>query len=197
MTSESASKSRGSWLQPRRNSSRCFVLVVVIIIASILYFTVLLPDPEEWEPSGLRKFVGDESEMFTIVINSFQRHSMLTDALEHYSRCEYVKHIHVAWCEKEGPPTAMTNKFNIKSSPMVSFDMYEDSLNARFHPLSAGNYRSKKVSNMYVPHIFQLCLYRILQVRIRTQFFLLTTISEFHVENFNWHMKHGEVVPAL
>ena len=99
-----------------------------------------MPSHEFWEPSGLRKFIGDETETFTVVINSFNRHDMLMDALEHYSRCEYVKYVHVTWCEKEMPPLYMTNRFNAQSNPMVNFDIYEDSLNARFMPLKPGTY---------------------------------------------------------
>ena len=65
---------------------------------------------------------------------------MLLDALEHYSKCEHVKYIHVTWCEKEPPPREMTTKFNTQSTPMITFDLYEDSLNARFIPLKTGTY---------------------------------------------------------
>ena len=95
MTSESSMKAVAS----KRTTRSRYMLILVLIAGSLVYFIMFMPSHEDWEPSGLRRFVGDGADTFTVTINSFNRHDMLMGALEHYSKCEYVKYIHVAWCE--------------------------------------------------------------------------------------------------
>jgi len=65
---------------------------------------------------------------------------MLENALAHYSKCDYVKYIHVVWCESKLPPERLIQRFSPLKNPTIYFDVLEDSLNNRFSPLQEGTY---------------------------------------------------------
>lgn len=74
----------------------------------------------------------------TIVMNTFKRHDLMLEAIEHYSSCTLVKHIYVTWSEKKPPPARITSLFKQPNqTPKVVFNIQkEDNLNTRFKPLS-------------------------------------------------------------
>ena len=63
MTSESSLKAVGA---SKRTTRSRYMLLLVVIMGSLLYFILYLPSHEYWEPSGLKKFVGDGAETFTV-----------------------------------------------------------------------------------------------------------------------------------
>ena len=81
---------------------------------------------------------GNDADYFTIVLNTFKRNDMLESALAHYSKCDFVKYIHVIWCESSQPPEKIIQRFSPMSNPKIFFDIREDSLNNRFHSLGEG-----------------------------------------------------------
>lgn len=76
------------------------------------------------------------NEKLTIVMNTFKRHDLMEEAIDHYSKCNIVKYVYVVWSEPDPPTEAMISKFSSRSHPWVIFDIHkQDSLNNRFKPL--------------------------------------------------------------
>lgn len=72
-------------------------------------------------------------DFFTVAINTYKRHDMLEEALDHFLGCPYAAHIHVVWSEPSPVPADMRRKYE---KTRVHFDIHtEDSLNNRFKPL--------------------------------------------------------------
>jgi hypothetical protein len=80
---------------------------------------------------------------------------MVEDAIAHYSECGYIDFIHIVWCEKQAPPEKILRRFS-KTTPVVMFDLRNDSLNSRFLPLPEGNIYtvSLKIYRSYDKYIY-------------------------------------------
>lgn len=77
-------------------------------------------------------------DKYTIIINSFRRHTLLKAALAHYSVCPQAEAIHVVWSEDLiGPPPASKDaSFYGTGDAEVVYDLQPtSSLNNRFAPL--------------------------------------------------------------
>ncbi len=124
-----------SSLNPRR---KLYLIIGITAFILGLFATVnsfISIKNEGTNHNKIGKIVPD-GDKFTIVLNTFKRHDMLSDALQHYSQCPNVKNIHVVWCEKKPPSSELTAKFgNRVVSPKIYFDIHDDSLNSRFLPL--------------------------------------------------------------
>lgn len=120
-------------------SRRLKLFFVVLILCLTLYTFMSLTDTDIWEASQNKKVRGHPIDTFTVVINTFNRHDMVEDAIAHYSECGNIDYIHIVWCEKQAPPEKILQRF-AKTTPVVMFDLRNDSLNSRFLPLPEGSY---------------------------------------------------------
>lgn len=69
-------------------------------------------------------------DMYTVRINTWQRHEQLVVSIEHHAKCEGVAQIQVVWCEDTEPP------LELLEHPKVVVERHEvNSLNERFHVL--------------------------------------------------------------
>lgn len=82
---------------------------------------------------------------YTILINTWKRHTLLKRAVAHYATCDLTDAIHVVWSETHPPPDALNSYFRniIRSQSQTShkltlrFELHqEDNLNNRFKPLA-------------------------------------------------------------
>jgi len=110
----------------------------LFILSFIGYMLVLVNSPS---PLKEHKRPTETSfEQLTIVLNTFKRHDMMIDAVQHYSQCPLVSHIYIVWSEKEKPPADIVAKYEGKQHPVVTFRIEEiDSLNTRFKPISGAH----------------------------------------------------------
>jgi hypothetical protein len=123
---------------PRKMNRRGSYFVLAFVACMILTsFMVILNKPDHhWNPSVERiHFKASHPSQFTIVINTFKRHEMMVDAVRHYSKCGFVKHIYIVWCENDPPTEALQSLYATSTYPTVNFVLEKDSLNARFKPL--------------------------------------------------------------
>eukprot|EP01032_Pedospumella_encystans_P012368 gene12368-14316_t len=125
---------KGSYRTPWGTTlSRRFVYVLIGCLFIFLVELFLLnPAPlNEHRPTKAASH-----EQLTIVMNTFERHPLMLEAIDHYKRCPVVKHIYVVWSEKDPPPERIKAKFEGKVHPSVTFRVEtEDSLNSRFRPI--------------------------------------------------------------
>lgn len=87
---------------------------------------------------------------------------MVEDAIAHYSECGNIDYIHIVWCEKQAPPEKILQRF-AKTTPVVMFDLRNDSLNSRFLPLPEGNNELHTVSlkiPSYAKFVFQRVIFK-------------------------------------
>eukprot|EP00903_Cladosiphon_okamuranus_P008537 g8196.t1 len=81
--------------------------------------------------------VHDGGEMFTVLVNTFERLRQLEEAVRHYSTCEGVESVRVAWSEASTPPNAATNPHLFDHPRPVRIHAYPTtSINNRFIPPS-------------------------------------------------------------
>ena len=57
---------------------------------------------------------------YSIVINTFERHDMMKEAIQHYSQCAGVKSIHIVWSEKKLPNKKLAAEYARIDKPKVS-----------------------------------------------------------------------------
>jgi hypothetical protein len=60
------------------------------------------------------------SEKYTIVINTFKREDLLTDAITHYSKCSKLEYIYIIWSESASPPITLEKEYSKSIQPKVS-----------------------------------------------------------------------------
>lgn len=78
----------------------------------------------------------EHPERFTLVLNSYQRPSLLVSAIRHYSSCRSIDAIRVIWCEEGLPPTRTQSPEYYSNHKEVRYDvMPSSSLNSRFQPI--------------------------------------------------------------
>lgn len=75
-----------------------------------------------------------------MVLNSFKRHNLLKEALEHYGACPQVDTIRVVWSEDARGPPDRKEDAGFYAAPGTRADVIYDiqhspSLNNRFRPL--------------------------------------------------------------
>lgn len=105
----------------------CLIIFVIVYIIQVMASQRL--------PNDNRTKNGNEKAL-TVVINTFKRHEMMENAIDHYSQCGVVKYITVIWSEKTPPPARLKKKYG-RVNTNVFFSLNEvDSLNSRFIPLT-------------------------------------------------------------
>lgn len=74
------------------------------------------------------------TDRFTLVLNTFRRLDLASQAVEHYSGCAAVHAIRVVWCEEQPPPENVDSSNGTR--PFLIYDVMNNcSLNNRFLPL--------------------------------------------------------------
>ena len=113
-------------------------LIGIILFTIIIYSFLILME------TGLGSVTIEEEvkqshnsrEHYTIVINTFNRTKLVSEAIEHYSKCSHAKYIHIVWSEPHEPKTKFIEKLKKYHDPSVIIDIHnQDSLNNRFKPL--------------------------------------------------------------
>jgi hypothetical protein len=105
---------------PLLSRNRVSVYFRWIVVAIALYSLFI------WMERGLGSITPEEHhphhhilEKYTVAINTFERPEMLADAVEHYSKCSKVKHIHIVWSEKAPPTNKFIESCAQRSNPSV------------------------------------------------------------------------------
>lgn len=105
------------------------ILILCTLILCGLYFMSL---PHTY-------LAKSSSQKLSVVMNTFERHdmmtgqraqkcfsnnslirSMLTEAVEYYSKCDLVKYIHIIWSESKPPPPKLVEQYKNRVRPQVS-----------------------------------------------------------------------------
>jgi hypothetical protein len=112
------------------------MLAILFVIAVVFYITLfenLFEIEESNTPSNPKR------RQLTVVLNTFKRHDLMKgtflfvfyfsfnfafflDAINHYSKCSVVKHIHIIWSEKELPSEKLVSQYKHRDMPSVSFE---------------------------------------------------------------------------
>jgi hypothetical protein len=109
-------------------------LLLLLMFSVVTYLYIIVGD---LSPAVDRSISNANDRQLTIVMNTFQRHDLMTDAIDHYKRCKLVGNFHIVWSEKTPPPTNLVAQYAMHSSPKIVFDVHTiDSLNNRFKPLN-------------------------------------------------------------
>lgn len=123
----------------------CPLLVLVMLFATLVSFSHdSVPRNSEDSMSGMYSaaaFVGGHGghggvrERFTVMINTYKRHDIAKDAVQHYANCDRVHSIRVVWSENSSVPQECCDKDWFSGKKRVYYDKYETtSLNNRFVP---------------------------------------------------------------
>lgn len=144
---------RGAWSFPRGRWVTTGRLVQLLIALSALLLLIAfvsmngaplrechLGHMRELQPEAeLAQYQGppaNESDRFTLVLNSYHRRDLLQKSVRHYSKCPEIDAIRVIWCEGEPPPEPALAPTYYSDLKEVRYDVMPDSsLNNRFRPI--------------------------------------------------------------
>lgn len=108
----------------------CLIIFVIVYIIQVMA-SQQLPNDSRTKNSN--------AKTVTVVMNTFKRHEMMENAIDHYAKCNVVKYITVIWSERKPPPSRLRKKYG-HSNTNVFFSIHQvDSLNSRFIPLNTSH----------------------------------------------------------
>jgi len=118
--------------------SKIFKLLITVSAVGIIAYFFIFVGSNPIKSTPIKTKISPENVgKVTVVMNTFKRNDLMTDALDYYSACDLVQNIYVVWSEKAPPPQSVVNKYSGASDPKVHFNIQQvDSLNNRFAPLT-------------------------------------------------------------
>jgi hypothetical protein len=97
----SPSRSNGKW-------KIWHLLLIVLILGIVIYIKLF----DSFRVEEIPNSPPDPSKrQLTVVMNTFKRYELMMDAIDHYSKCNVVRYIHIVWSEKDAPSHHILNKY--------------------------------------------------------------------------------------
>lgn len=131
--SQSYSADASKFIEKEKTPRRKLYYVAILVGCGVLLYLVLgmmeldVRNSYSTRTTGLLARTGSDLFIsaakdgeYSIVINTFQRHDMMKEAIQHYSQCAGVKSIHIVWSEKKLPNKKLAAEYARIDKPKVS-----------------------------------------------------------------------------
>jgi hypothetical protein len=111
-------------LNPNRSNGKwkLWHLLLIVLLLGIVVYLMLF---DSFRSEEIPDSPPDPSKrQLTVVMNTFKRYELMMDAIDHYSKCNVVRYIHIVWSEKDPPTHQIMNKYAKNPGVLPSVSLY-------------------------------------------------------------------------
>jgi hypothetical protein len=91
--------------------------LLLSILGASFYFLIF--SPTRLKPPAKQISSVPYQRKVTIVMNTFERHLEMEEAVDYYSTCDLVAYIYIVWSEKTAPSDYYHKKYTAQKQPKV------------------------------------------------------------------------------